>query len=372
MIPLFSNRRIWLITAAALLVIALSVVGWGWTLWTAPGPRSGTTSEAMVRIPAGAGPAAIADSLMAHGLLQHRRIFLLGCRMHGLDRRLKAGRYLLPYGISARDLAGRIVKGRSELLRLTIPEGLSAEEVAARLADAFPWSARDFLRAAEHEVEKAMMQAGWLPGDLTPQALVSLLDSESNLCVHSIAEGYLYPETYHWDEGALAQEVASTAVAACLDSLAGIVATIHPDPRSASLTPHEILVLSSIVEAETPSRAEMPRVAAVYLNRLMRGKNLEADPTVAHALGKKGERILYRDLESESLYNTYRRAGLPPGPIGAPGAAAVRAVLNPDPDPDLLYFVADGRGGHVFSATWAEHEEAVRAYRERRRSGGGS
>jgi UPF0755 protein len=138
-----------------------------------------------------------------------------------------------------------------------------------------------------------------------------------------------------------------------------------------SLTPHQLLSLAAIVEAEARLAAERERIAGVYHNRLARGMRLEADPTVAFWLGKRGERLLYRDLEMDSPFNTYRRSGPPAGPIGAPGAAALLATARPDTAGGDLYFVADGAGGHVFSGTLADHQRAVAAYRalmrERRR-----
>jgi UPF0755 protein len=135
---------------------------------------------------------------------------------------------------------------------------------------------------------------------------------------------------------------------------------------SLRLSPHDIVTLASIVEAEARRPAERALIAAVYVNRLRAGWSLEADPTVAYLLGKKGERLYYHDLEADSPYNTYRHPGLPPGPIGNPGVSALRAAAHPDRACTALWFVADGEGGHVFSRTLVDHERAVRAYRARR------
>ena len=133
--------------------------------------------------------------------------------------------------------------------------------------------------------------------------------------------------------------------------------------------------MASIVEAEARRDDERGRIAAVYANRLAASRRLEADPTVAYVLDKKGQRLFYRDLEVDSDWNTYRRQGLPPGPIGSPGEASLQAAARPDPACDALYFVSDGADGHVFSRTAREHEEAVRRFRrlraEARRDGGG-
>lgn len=361
-------RRILRLLILAPPAAALLFGAWFWISWTRGGGEPSTAPVA-VRIPEGAGPAAAADSLAAHGLIERTDVFRWGSRLEGFDRRLRAGTHLLPEGASPRELARRLATGPTVPVRFTLPEGLGTAEAAARVADAFPWEATAFLDALDTVATDLIRRPGWLPADRTPGDLVAALDRLPDSRRYSPGEGYLFPETYHLAEGAPPEDVVAVVVGACLDTLAGLLGSEAVDPRAAGLTPHEIVTLASIIEAETPLRDEMPRVAAVYLNRLAGGRPLEADPTVAYATDKRGERILYRDLEVESDYNTYRVGGLPPGPIGSPGAAALRAVLRPDPDRDVFYFVADGVGGHVFSETWEEHERAVAEYRRLRRAG---
>jgi UPF0755 protein len=138
------------------------------------------------------------------------------------------------------------------------------------------------------------------------------------------------------------------------------------------MTRHQVLTLASIVEAEARVGDERPRIAAVYHNRIARGMRLEADPTVAYAMGGYRGRLYYKDLAIDSPYNTYRRAGLPPGPICSPGAASIRAALHPTPDERALYFVAGGDGRHVFSETLHDHNRAVQAARRNRAAAGGN
>ena len=127
---------------------------------------------------------------------------------------------------------------------------------------------------------------------------------------------------------------------------------------------HELLTLASIVEAEARYDSERSLIAAVYSNRLQRNWRLEADPTVAFILRKRGKRMFFKDLEVDSPYNSYRFKGLPPGPIGNPGLAAIFAAARPDSACEAMFFVSDGLGGHVFSRTKQEHDEAVQRFRK--------
>jgi UPF0755 protein len=176
-------------------------------------------------------------------------------------------------------------------------------------------------------------------------------------------EGYLFPDTYVVPWGVSPAEVVSQM----LDRLDAVFTdSLFARAVEIGMTPHEVLTLASIVEAEARVPAERPIISAVYHNRLRRGMRLEADPTVAYAMGGFRGRMLFVHLEIDSPYNTYRNKGLPPGPICSPGQAAIRAALYPDPDTDALYFVARGDGSHIFSKTLREHQTAVQKVRRAR------
>ncbi len=356
----------------ALAVVALAALGLGlaataWILWSTPGREAGPDGrDTIVRIPPGSSLRAVSDTLAAHGLLRHPRVFRWGARLSGRDRDVQAGRYALPRGLSPRDLLERLAAGRTLPVRVTLVDGEGAVAMADVLAGAFPWSAGDFLAAADSVLRSGASDP---PLDLAGAGLEvydATLAAERARTgrVFPFCEGYLFPETYHFAEGLGAADVAASVIGEGRRRWRELLDGASPRADLGGF--HAVLTLASIVEAETPREAEMPQVAAVYLNRIARGRKLEADPTVAHAVDKWGDRILYVDLEVDSPYNTYRRAGLPPGPICSPGPAAVAAVLAPEPGFDALYFVADGLGGHVFSRTLAEHQAAVRAYRARR------
>lgn len=365
-------KRVAAIAGAAVLLglLILTVV---WFQWTGPGPSAVRTGDStpepgasvLVRISAGMTLRAAADTLAARGLLKNPTVLVAGARILGKGRDLKAGLYDLPFGASARDLLGAVTTGAGVQVKVTIPEGLAAEEIAFIVAEALDFDPEDFLAAADSIVAAGAQRGGLLPGaGPTAAEYDSLLAAESarNPRRFHWCEGHLAPDTFLFSAGtdpARAADFLVTTQWARLDS-------ILADPgfhKETGLAPQELVTLASIVEAEARLDEERDLIAAVYLNRLEAGWRLEADPTVAFILRKKGRRLFYKDLEVVSAFNTYRNKGVPPGPIGSPGQAALRAVARPDTSCRAMYFVSDGRGGHVFSETAREHEAAVQEFR---------
>lgn len=367
----------WAVVAGAAFVLGLAILGWGWFMWTGPGPLIGTSGPStgqgamvQVRIPQGMTLTAAADSLAAVGLLKHPSVFLLGARLTGKARALRAGLYELPRGASPRELLWAVTSGSAVQVRVTIPEGLDAESVADLLSEVLDISRGDFLAVADSLVVAAARQGTLLKPGQTVADHDSLLAGESSRHPRRFrwCEGHLAPDTFFFAEGTDAATVAQFLVWtqwARLDSvMAGSTASADLE-----LARQDLLTLASIVEAEARLDEERPLIAAVYVNRLRLGWRLEADPTVAFILKKKGKRLFYRDLEVDSAFNTYRYKGLPPGPIGVPGIAALEAAARPDSTCRAMYFVSDGQGGHVFSRTAREHQAAVREFRRARARG---
>jgi UPF0755 protein len=230
--------------------------------------------------------------------------------------------------------------GQYHLNLVTIPEGLTTPETSRILAD----------------------KLGVEPGDLdrwvTDPELLEGLGIEGGS-----VEGYLFPDTYDIPQDAHPRDIISTMVKRALLTFEDAFAAAD---SATGLTRGEVFTLASIVEAEVTYVDEAPRVAAVFLNRLRVGMPLQADPTVAYALGERKQRITYSDLEVDSPYNTYRHGGLPPGPICCPGESSIQAVFNPKVPSSEMYFVARGDGRHVFSETMDEHIRAKRDIRSRR------
>ncbi len=296
----------------------------------------GGTQPRTVTIRRGSGVNDIARTLYRAGVIHSPLLFVATARGLHMDRSLRAGQYELAPNLNVFDVLHRLQKGSD--FRVTVPEGLTAAEVADTLHTAIGLDRGEFLMAVRDSALRREL------GVATPTL-----------------EGYLFPESYKILPDMSAREI----VAQMVQQFARVYSEEFGDARPPQgLTRQQAITLASIVEAEAHVAEERPRIAAVYLNRLRLGMRLQADPTVAYALGgRRRERIYYKDLEVDSPYNTYRRAGLPPGPIANPGLAAIRAVFHPATPCDDLFFVATGDGRHVFTTTLAAHDAAIRQVR---------
>lgn len=296
----------------------------------------GDRGSARVTIPPGASVGVAAESLAVKGIIGAPRLFRLYARLTRRDRVVKPGTYLLERGSSWNDALTALTEGRGIVYTVTIPEGWTIATMIPTLAREVKVPEESLQVAVADSAMRGRLQIG------TPTL-----------------EGYLFPETYVFPDGATARDVVATMVrqferqwkpewTARLDSL--------------GMTRHEVMTLASIIEKEARVAEERPVISGVYHNRLQRGMLLQADPTVQYALGGHRARVLYRDLRVDSPYNTYRYPGLPPGPIASPGAASIEAALYPAAVP-YLFFVAHPDGHHTFSRTLREHNEAVRRMR---------
>ncbi len=365
----------WATVAGAAFLVGLVMVLWGWRLWTGPGPSSVVDRDSgpvpttvQMRVPSGMTLSAAADSLAALGLLEHPKVFLAGARLTGKMRALRTGLYELPVGCSPRDLLLALTTGSAVQVKVTIPEGLDAGEIADIVSRELGFSRGDFLAAADSLVMDDAYHGRLMKREgHAVEEYDSLLTAESARHPRRFrwCEGHLAPDTFHFAEGTNAAKAAHFLVATQWARLDSVMADSE-SAKAMEFSRQELLTLASIVEAEARRDDERALIAAVYVNRLRQGRRLEADPTVAFILKKKGKRLFYRDLEVASPFNTYRNKGLPPGPIGSPGFAALEAAAHPDSSCRAMFFVSDGQDGHVFSQTAREHEAAVQEFRRAR------
>jgi len=285
----------------------------------APGPLS---EDKIVNIPSRAGMADIADVLQREGVIDNNRWAFIGAVLALKARsELKPGEYSFQKSASLRDVIGTIVEGKVVQHSVTIPEGLTSEQIVARLSD------NDIFAGSVREVPR---------------------------------EGTLLPETYKFPRGTTREQVVQRMQQAQKRALAEIWERRSPDVPLKS--PDQLVTLASIVEKETGKPDERSRVAAVFVNRLRQKIKLQSDPTIIYGLvggkGTLGRPIKRSEIAQPSPYNTYVIDGLPPGPISNPGRASLEAAANPARTRDL-FFVADGTGGHAFTETYDQHQKNV-------------
>ncbi len=289
----------------------------------APGPLA---SDRVLIIPKENGLTEIAELLQREGLIEHPLSFRVAAIMGGDWHRLQAGEYLFKARVSPQEILGIISSGKVVEHSITVPEGLTSEQIVARLRD------NELLTGEIAQVPK---------------------------------EGSILPDTYRFPRGFSRQAI--------IDRMARdqrvVLARIW-ERRPSDLpikTPQELVVLASIVEKETGRADERPRVAGVFINRLNQKMRLQSDPTIVYGLvggkGTLGRAIQRNEITQATPYNTYVINGLPPGPIANPGRAAMEAVVNHSRTKDL-YFVADGSGGHAFAETLEQHNRNVGRWRQ--------
>jgi UPF0755 protein len=330
-------KRIVLGTFLILLLAGLACGAW---LYSAVGrPYKGyAEAETFVEIAPGSSPRAMGRSLADAGVVANPAVFRIAVWARGAGRRLQAGEYRFDTPLSPYDVVDKIVRGDVYLRPITFPEGLTLKQMGAIFEERGFDSQREFLAAASR-----------------PDAVRELDAAATDL------EGYLFPDTYTLPRRTTAEQLVARMVARFDKAL---TPEMRKQAAAQGMTVRQLVTLASLVEKETARTEERPLVAAVYANRLKIGMGLQCDPTVIYALeraGKYSGNLTRADLQFDSPYNTYRYAGLPPGPIAAPGQASLDAAANPA-DVPYLYFVSRNDGSHAFATTLDEHNRNVREW----------
>ena len=313
-------------------VIVAGALAWENANFSGAGPSAANNaSETDVVIKSGVGLHGIAQELADAGVIESPDLFMLGVRLRHTASGLKAGEFAIPSRASMSDIMDILIEGKSIQHKITAAEGLTSDMIA-KLVAADPV----------------------LTGEM----------------VATPAEGTLLPETYLFTRGTTRADIVARMQKAQSDLVAKLWAA-----RAAGLpfkTPQEAVILASIVEKETSLPDERRHIAAIFVNRLRMGMNLQSDPTIIYTISggyPLGRGIREGELVKATAYNTYVIAGLPPTPICNPGKDSLEAVLDPGTSKDL-YFVAAGNGGHVFSANIADQTRNVAALRARERAAG--
>jgi len=295
-----------------------------------------------IEIPNGATLPVAMKILRKNNAVSYSIIFQQSAKIYSIvtKRKIIAGYYRFSPTATHWDLLMSLFWGKQTVtVNVVYPEGIMLQDFASVSARQIGLDSAEFMRLATSD---SLLKARGISG--------------------KSVEGYLMPDTYNF----FWKQRAAAVPDRLLDTQEKVWQEYADAASEQKKTRAEILTMASIIEAETPLNDEKKRVAGLYYNRLQKSMKLEADPTVQFAVGNK-KRLTYKDLETENPYNTYRFAGLPPGPINSPGKAAVEAAVYPERN-DYLFFVAqgDGSGGHTFSKNYADHQRAVQLYRKRR------
>jgi len=332
------RRRATIFALVATAVLLGGAALFGWQLHR-PGPP--LTAPVTVRVAQGERLADVARQLVERGLLRSARPLLLWARLTGRDRDIRTGDFRIAAALSPVELLERLAGAPDALQVVTIPEGLTVREVAARLS-----------------------KAGLGPED----AFLALLADPSFLASEGLppegAEGYLFPDTYSFEAATPPDRILRTMIHRFRDVF---TADMTAQAARVGLDGHQAVTLASLVEEETARPDERPLVAAVFVNRLRKGIPLQADPTVLYGRDNGDRRIRRSDLARPTPHNTYTTKGLPPTPISNPGRAALEAACAPA-DVPYLYFVARGDGSHEFNVELGAHNQAVARLRSLERA----
>lgn len=339
-----NRTQLWILGIIALLFSAL--ISYFAVMYLVFAPYKSDIKPLIVDIPYGMSSKKIAGVLREKGIIRSKTCFLIYLKFTHTNTRLRAGSFLFSQPTSLHDVVENLVNenGAARLIRVTIPEGYTIWNIAKLLEEKRLVQYSVFVEYAHNRARND-------------------LENEFSFLKESpvtTVEGYLFPDTYLFSPGAtpkmiiriLLQTFEQKMIPLWQQPLAGL------SSESKRLSFHQTLTLASLIEKEAANKAEMPIISSVFFNRINKKMKLASDPTVVYALGlSHKQKVLYRDLEVDSAYNTYKYKGVPLGPIASPGLASFHAALYPQKT-DFLFFVADKKGGHIFTKTYKQHLNA--------------
>lgn len=338
------NNKLLKIILISLSIVIVVVIGSVFYYFNSLSPIDVDSDAKLVEIPSGYSLKMISQRLLDEGVIKNNKTFELYVKLKGVGNELKAGKYMVLPEYGVEDIVIMLGEGRvvDESIAVTFPEGYTLMQMADAI-EQNGFSKDDFIKEAG-DIDKYQEQFDFLSSITNKQ--------ERTL------EGYLFPDTYYFKQ----DDTGEIIVQKMLSRFDEIWTEEYKNQADDSgRTLDQIVTLASIVEQESKFDEDRPNVAGVFMNRLESGMKLQSDVTVLYALGVKKEQVLYKDLEVDSKYNTYKYSGLPVGPIGSFGQASLEASLNPAQH-DYYYFIAKKDGHCIFTKTLKEHNKVVQEY----------
>ena len=329
-------------------VLAVTQIGRNWLV-----PANANDTQIVeVEIPEGTPVSTMGDILEEQGLIRSSSAFSLLVRVQGAAANLQAGVHDLSPSMTMPEIVAALQEGAEEagMLKVTVNEGLTVDQIAEVVADSTSYSAEDFLNLMTNQEFLAQLV----------QQYPILTDSYNNPNVRYVLEGYLFPATYDVAQG----ETLESLVTQMVDKTNEVLSKYQADIDASSYSLQDIMSIASLVEKEGQTTEDRKLIAGVFYNRLEQGMPIQSDISVLYALGTHKEMVTYDDLEVDSPYNLYTPAGLPPGPMNSPSEDAIAAALEPT-DNDYLYFYANLKTGEVFyTDDYEQHQAWAQEYEE--------
>jgi UPF0755 protein len=309
------------------------------------------TKPVKVEIPIGSGVTSIGNILEEEGIVKNSTVFKYYVKFNN-ESGFQAGSYDLTPSMTLNEIVNSLKTGkvmRKAEFKITIPEGLQLDQIAELIADKSPYK--------KEEIVNKLNDKKWLE-QLKQEYPALITDEILKKEIKRPLEGYLYPATYPFYEKKPSLEAILTKMIAQTNE---VLAQYEGAMADREYTAHELLTLSSLIEEEATEKADRGKISSVFYNRIEEGMPLQTDPTVLYALGKHKKRTVYKDLEVDSPYNTYKVKGLPPGPIANAGVSSIEAALEPE-ETEYYYFLASANGSVYYSETLEEHNEKKAKY----------
>lgn len=337
-----------MLVCIAVVVLAVTQIGRNWLV-----PANANDTQIVeVEIPEGTPVSTMGDILEEQGLIRSSSAFSLLVRVQGAAANLQAGVHDLSPSMTMPEIVAALQEGAEEagMLKVTVNEGLTVDQIAEVVADSTSYSAEDFLNLMSNQEFLAQLV----------QQYPILTDSYNNPNVRYVLEGYLFPATYDVAQG----ETLKSLVTQMVDKTNEVLSKYQADIDASSYSLQDIMSIASLVEKEGQTTEDRKLIAGVFYNRLEQGMPIQSDISVLYALGTHKEMVTYDDLEVDSPYNLYTNAGLPPGPMNSPSEDAIAAALEPT-DNDYLYFYANLKTGEVFyTDDYEQHQAWAQEYEE--------